>query len=188
LSLKPSNAFFFYGLNLETEKKGIIYHALGVNSSSYKDYVYSGTLWLEQSAMLNPYIVVISLGTNDAQDYNMTEEVFQKQVIDLILSVRKYIPNAAILLTTPPSSYFRKLNPNPMLPMINEVIKEVAINHNCAYWDLFEIMGGADSIKEWVEKEWARPDYVHLSIQGYEWIGTKFYEAIMKSYESSTGN
>ncbi|MCL2560869.1 MAG: hypothetical protein FWE10_00915 [Rikenellaceae bacterium] len=47
-----------------------------------------------------------------------------------------------------------------------------------AWWDTFEAMGGDGSMVEFVERQWAAKDYMHLSYGGGRHIATRFVEAL----------
>ena len=61
-------------------------------------------------------------------------------------------------------------------------MKKLAENKNLAVWDMFDIMGGLNSIKEWEKNQLAKKDLIHLSYDGYNLIGDLLFDALIKSY------
>ena len=61
-------------------------------------------------------------------------------------------------------------------------MKKLAENKNLAVWDMFDIMGGLNSIKEWEKNQLAKKDLIHLSFDGYNLIGDLLFDALIKSY------
>ena len=58
----------------------------------------------------------------------------------------------------------------------------LAKRHNGVVWDLFEIMGGFDSIRIWEAYDLARPDKIHFSREGYELQAQLLFSAIREAY------
>jgi len=54
---------------------------------------------------------VVSLGTNEAQDPNLTGDAFLVDVKIMVNKLRQISPNACIILTTPPVSYYKNTVP-----------------------------------------------------------------------------
>lgn len=72
----------------------------------------------------------------------------------------------------------------PNIPLIRDAQRAAAFRAGCAFWDLYQAMGGANSMPAWVE---ARPalagkDYVHFTIRGSQVIAKMLYDAIMDGY------
>jgi len=69
----------------------------------------------------------------------------------------------------------------PFIPKIKEAQKAAALEAGCAYWDLFEVMGGANSILTWTKKGLASHDG-HFSSKGQKLIGKELFNALMVEY------
>jgi lysophospholipase L1-like esterase len=70
----------------------------------------------------------------------------------------------------------------PLLPYCVEQLKKIALNSGVAYWDLYEAMGGENSMPAWVEKNLGRSDHVHFSIEGSRVAAQLFYDAFISEY------
>jgi len=72
------------------------------------------------------------------------------------------------------------------LPELVEAMKNVALLTGCGYWNMFDAMGGKNSMPSWVnaEPELARPDYVHFSNRGARLIANMFYNALIIEYNN----
>jgi lysophospholipase L1-like esterase len=56
-----------------------------------------------------------------------------------------------------------------------------------AFWNMYQVMGGANSMRAWVRKGWAGNDYVHFSTKGAEEIAnvlTQTFETMYGYYGS----
>ena len=57
--------FSLYGIEVYTDDPGILYHAIGVNGASIPSYLRC-SLFTSQLSVINPDLVILSIGTNDA--------------------------------------------------------------------------------------------------------------------------
>jgi hypothetical protein len=112
LTFPTNDSIRFYGASLEKNAScGIIYHSIGANGAKYSDYNKTKQFW-KQLNKLRADCYIVSLGTNEAQDPNLTAEDFIKEVKIMVTKLRLSSPDACIILTTPPVSYYKKKNPN----------------------------------------------------------------------------
>ena len=56
----------------------------------------------------------------------------------------------------------------PMLEKVRDELKRTAFETGCGYWDLYEVMGGRNSMEAWVTADppLAGTDYVHFTSKG----------------------
>ena len=140
----------------------------------------------KQLSLINPDLVIFSIGINDAYQEGFSKDFFKKNYDSLIQIVKKSNPNTAILFTTNNDSYYKKEYPNKRVFQAREVMFELTKNKSFAVWDMFEIMGGLNSIKKWETNRLAKEDLIHLNYKGYNLLADLLFEAIMKSYKNHT--
>lgn len=172
-----------YGICLGREEAGLLYHSAGINGAGFynlKDEVQMFT----QMAVLKPDLIVISLGTNDAQG-RYRGEVMESNLKAFMKNFRLANPTVPVLFTLPPDSYKAK-KANPDLAKVEKCIIDYAKANSCAYWDLSEVMGGKGSIKKWREQQMAGKDMLHYTPKGYMLQGHLLYQAIIKAYKRSS--
>lgn len=142
-------------------------------------------------AALKPELLVLSFGTNESHNRKYSANTHYQQMDELIALLRNSLPNAAILLTTPPGSYdsFRQSRRrrtyvvNPRTVTAANTICRYAADHNLVVWDVYHIFGGRRrASKNWFEAGLMRPDHVHYMPQGYVLQGELLHEAIIKAY------
>lgn len=71
----------------------------------------------------------------------------------------------------------------PMMELMVEELKSTALSNGAAFWNMFEVMGGKNSMLSWVNKGLAGQDYVHFSPAGAEKISAYLKEAFETSYK-----
>ena len=128
-----------YGMVLSNDSSGILYHTIGLNGAMYRNYNHS-LYFISQLNLLKPELIIISLGTNEAQSLKLTKEEFYTEIDTLVKAIRLNT-GADILLTLPQDSYRRKWHYNLKVKDIAETLKLYAGNNSLAYWDYYSIAG-----------------------------------------------
>jgi len=172
----------FYGFNLSNSKKGVFYHSIGINGARYSNYNNFESEFCPQISSLEPELVIISMGTNEAMG-RFDEDQLYSEISDLVFCLRHSSPNAIIMLTTPPEAYTRnKRGANLQTGKVRDVIIKFAEQNGYPYWDLYNITGGKSSALQWNKKGLLSRDRIHFTQRGYEYQGELLFEAMIKSY------
>jgi lysophospholipase L1-like esterase len=172
--------FVLQGITLENDNRGLQYHAVGINGAEVASFLRNT---LEPNLeVLNPDLVIISLGTNDAYMEDFDEKAFKRNYGTLIQRIKKASPKASILLTTPGDSYRSRKYTNYNNAKATKLILELAEETGCGVWNFYEIMGGLRSINQWYADGLASKDKIHLTKKGYNLQGDLLYEALKKDY------
>jgi lysophospholipase L1-like esterase len=166
-----------HGFILEQKGAKVQYHTIGVNGSMAKSYL-KCTLFDDHLNMLNPTIVILSLGTNEAYAKDFTKEDFIFNFTNLISKIHNTNPDA-VLIVTVPNDHFKDGQPNKNVAIIRESIFNLSNYFSFGIWDFYEIMGGEGSINEWHKKQLAADDKLHFNRKGYELQGELFYQALV---------
>jgi lysophospholipase L1-like esterase len=170
-----------FGLSLEKDSAGILYHMTAANGAEYSHYLQS-EFFVQQAGNLQPVLVILSLGTNEAQRRPFPAERIYKQVDSLITQLRLALPGTPILLTTPADSYRKKRYYNSGVSSMAALISQYAAEKHLACWDLFQIGGGYKSCYRWKKSGLLTRDGIHFSKKGYELQAVLFLEAIAIAY------
>lgn len=184
IAIVPNQEIDYFALNglvLENNNSGVIYHSIGVNGAKASDYN-KFRLFNEQLPVLNPDLVIISLGTNESFDKQSGEQYFAN-LNQMIQGIKDKNPQACVLVMTPPPSVLHRKYKNTFIEKYAELIEENANVKNYAVWDLLQVFGGNKSIKRNAAKGYMARDKVHYSKAGYEKQGELFFEAFLQSYE-----
>lgn len=170
-----------YGLALETDDPGIIYHSAGVNGAEVISLLRCNLL-ARQVQSLNPDMLIFSFGTNDAYGKNFNKDTFANRYHRLIEEARKYNPDIPVIITTPGDNYHgRYMNPNN--DKAEEAIFSLANKYGYCVWDFYDVMGGLGSMSAWMHEGLAGSDKVHLTKAGYQLQGDLFFEAFVRSFD-----
>jgi len=154
LRLKKNNStqnnFVLYGISLEHNSPGFIYHGIGLNGASIPSYLRCNLMEQHLTA-LNSNFYILTLGTNDGYTRKFNPETYYQNYDSLLQRIRLVSPDAAILMTVPNDSYIGRRYLNPNTEKMRDIIRELAKKHNAAVWDFFSVMGGLNSVTLWHE-------------------------------------
>lgn len=181
----------------ETGAPGLVYHAIGINGAKYADF--DNETCLEQVSGLSPDLIILSFGTNEAHGRNYTESWHETEMDALVQSLKQRCPEAVILLTTPPGSYWsRRVKtvsqgrsryvtrrvPNEHTKRVVATQLDYADRNSLPVWDLYDIVGGSlFACKNWSNAGLQRPDKIHYTPAGYTLQGRLLAEAILTAYQ-----
>lgn len=187
--LLPASSFknIYYGFSLTNSQPGILYHAVGVNGAMYVNF--TDKSYIRKLALLNPSLLIVSLGTNETFGRRFTRAEFAGQVEAFVKLVKQEMPNTAILLTTPAECYKRTYVNKKRTYVRNEnteraakAIVDVAHREGLACWDLFAATGGKSSCTKWHKAGLLGRDRVHFTKEGYREQGELLYRALAREF------
>lgn len=163
------------GIFIEDTGK-VSYCTMGISGARLRD-LHALPLLKESLTLLSPDLVVIDLGTNDL--YGMVEGIAYRAALEAAIdTIRKALPESAILVTTP-MSFYRKMKPVPELKAASQIARWVCLQKGAALWDAASLLG---DIKGWRLSGLAHPDMVHLLPSGYAHKGQLFARAFLHGY------
>jgi lysophospholipase L1-like esterase len=176
-------------LGLSTENAfGVTYEAAGINGAEASLFLRWNEA-LQQTLLIeiNPALIVLSYGTNEAGDRNWTEEGYAAMFQRIIERCRRLAPNASILVVGPPDRALRAgrraWKPFAGVDRIVAAQRSVCRKMNCAYWDQRSRMGGFGSMRDWVSISWAQPDHTHFTGEGYTELASALFSDITEQYD-----
>ncbi len=175
--------FLLQGIQLLSEGPGIVYHPVGVNGASTDDYLRAQD-FTRQLRMLPPDLVIFGIGINDANvpESRFSQARFESYYQELINRIRQANPAVAVLFLTNNDSYYKRWYPNKNALAVQKSMINLAKANGAAYWDLFEVMGGLNSIRIWEAYDLARPDKIHFTRRGYELQAELLFSALKEAY------
>ncbi len=161
--------FTFQGAYLGDQQSGLTYNSIGVNGASTRSYLRCG-LFEKQLETIKPDLAIFGIGVNDANvpegDFNAS--LYEARYDSLIQKFLTVNPDACIMFVTNNDTYYHKKHPNKNAILVQESMYRLAAKYDGAVYDLFEIMGGLGSIRQWQNADLAASDKIHLSKKGYE--------------------
>jgi len=185
---KDSVPFYISGVYLTNQNiRGIVYHNCGVVGATFKQLSKNSSLSILQMSDINPDLIVFSYGSNEAYEPNFNSNDYYFAVTDYIQKVKRTLPEASIILTTPPDTRSNGRFPINNIEICN-VLKRVGKEQNIAIWNLHDQMGGAGSMIKWFNKGLASKDKLHFKKAGYELQAKMFMYALLNGLNNFDKN
>ena len=175
--------FNLYGLSLENDDPGIVYHAIGANGASTASYLRCGK-FTQHLPALKPDLVIFCMGINDAYHADFVPADYELNYDTLVQWVRSVNPDVAIIFTTNNDSYYKRRYPNKRAEQVREVMISLAKRHNAAVWDLYGVMGGLGSSRTWERNKLVKRDKIHFTSKGYRLVGDLMFSSLVEAYDN----
>jgi lysophospholipase L1-like esterase len=150
----------------------------------------SKPLMQESLAMTDTRLIILQFGGNYMPVTRNTRiiEQYQEQIADQIQYFHEVAPQAKILFIGP-SDMGKSVNGRvvtwPRLPQLVDSLKATALRNDAAYWDLYRMMGGENSMVQWVghNPPLAGPDYIHFTPLGAQKVGETLSKSLLTYYD-----
>lgn len=168
------------GVLLINSKAKIMCSSTGLNGATVSGYL-NATQLPNQLKLINPQLVLITLGTNDAYSNVFSNPLFCTDLDSMITEIKRILPNSQLVLITPNDHLRKRTSPNPNLIHVKNAMLSMAFKHDIAVWDFHQLMGGEGSISRWVRFGMASADGVHLRPSGYRYQGELLFRALENS-------
>ena len=135
-------------------------------------------------------LIILQFGGNYMPVTRSTKviEQYQAQIAKQINYFHETAPDAQILFIGP-SDMGKSVNGRivtwPRLPEMVDSLKATALRNNAAYWDLYRMMGGENSMAQWVKHNpaYAGPDYIHFTPAGAQKVGDALSRSLLTYYD-----
>lgn len=180
-----------YGVSLEAPYGVQVSNIAMRGSSGTIFHKINGELFSEMHSELNTSLIILQYGGN-VMPYmkdSAQAELYGRQFYNQIRIVQKTAPNASIVLIGPSDMSTKDGEfyvTYPLLEVVRDALKSAAFKAGIGYWDMYEAMGGKNSMPSWVDvsPQLAGSDYTHFTPRGARIISEFFYKAIIIEYES----
>lgn len=138
----------------------------------------------------NTNLIIMQYGGNMMPQISGMNRVewYGEQMAKQIQYLKEVHPEALFIFIGP-SDMSRNIKGNmetwPYLEEVNNQLQKTALDNGIAYWNMFEAMGGKNSMPEWVKSQpaLATTDYIHFTPRGANKIGELFVTALMNNYQ-----
>lgn len=194
ISFNGSDSPDIYGISLEGSH-GIVMDNIPLRGSSGTIFSkQDATLLNNMYAALSPNLIIMEFGGNTIPYTNSDKSALQygSWFKSQINYMKKRNPNAAIIIIGPGDMSVKEKTEYvtyPYLEAVRDAMKDAAISSGCVFWDMYEVMGGKNSMPKWVEAEpsLAASDYIHFSPKGAKKIAQEFSVKLFEMYNDYKG-
>jgi lysophospholipase L1-like esterase len=191
--------FVFRGADSPDVQHLFLEGAAGVRMSNVALRGSSGTVFKKinsselgnQLVQWNTQLIILQFGGNSVPYVTQKSEAtaFGNYFRSQIQHLKKLAPNASFVVIGPSdmsTSIDGVFTSWPGVPLVRDAMKEAAFAENCGFWDMYEVMGGANSMVSWVSNTppYAGPDYTHFTPIGARKMAELFYKAMDREMQA----
>lgn len=153
----------------------------------------SKPLMTDSFALTDTRLIILQFGGNMMPMIRGAKQIepYQEQIAKQIAYFHEVAPQAKILFIGP-SDMGKSVNGRvvtwPHLPELVDSLKATALRNDAAYWDLYRMMGGENSMAQWVRHSppYAGPDYIHFTPAGAQKVGDALSRSFLTYYDFYT--
>ncbi|MCX6244046.1 MAG: hypothetical protein NTU98_05015 [Bacteroidetes bacterium] len=177
----------FYGICLDTPS-GISVDNIAIRGSSGLEFTrMNPALLTEIYRILNVKLMILQFGVNvipgDLDDYSWYENALYTQ----LSQIRSLVPDLCIIVIGVSDASRKNGDAYESIPSVEKILKAqkaAAMKANCVFWNLYEAMGGKNSMPSWVfaKEPLATTDFLHFNYAGARIVGKMFYSALINDY------
>ncbi len=182
-----------YGALLERQRPGVLVNTFGVPAADASHFLSSDPdIFAHQLRAQDPALVVVMLGGNETKRLHWkrrTRDEVERGYAALLDRLQQVVPEAACLAVGPIDSVHggpeKVWRTRRHLAWVIEMQKRVAAEKGCAYFDLFEAMGGPGSLRRFAAHGLLHEDMVHPKEGGLVLLGELLSDALLDAYEKA---
>lgn len=190
----PSPHFYGFYFN---GNEGIIVDNYGIRGHAGQGWKYvDGNYLATQLRSLNTQLIILEYGGNAIPGIKVNDpdslsekdlSWFEQGFAQLLSYFQNHLPDIPILVigvSDMAQVTANQVIPYASVPLIRNIQRRLALQHNCAFFDLLEAMGGQGSIIQWahLNPPLAAQDYAHFSYYGQKTVATLLFNALHYEY------
>jgi len=187
LSFKGEDSPDIYAIAVDGHQ-GIAVDNIPLRGSSGTDFTRTDMAFFRSMYQkLNVKLLIMQFGVNLVphiiDDYSYYEHQFYKQ-LKTLKDLRPDISIIVIGVSDMSRNVMGHYESYPNIIKIRKAQKNAAFKAGCAFWDMYEAMGGKNSMPAWVNANppLARTDFTHFTWKGSVIIAKMFYDAFINDY------
>lgn len=177
-----------YGMSFDCNT-GIAVDNVALRGSAGVEFTKMDKAFLQQHIKkMNIKLLVLQFGVNVVPSPAPNYDFYERLMVRQLRFLKSLSPDLCILVVGV-SDMAHKVETQMVsyhnIPKIRNAQRNAAFKTGCAFWDLYEAMGGAGAMRSWVHSKpaLAGKDYTHFNARGARVVGEMLYEALMKEYE-----
>ncbi|MCX6351787.1 MAG: GDSL-type esterase/lipase family protein [Bacteroidetes bacterium] len=176
-----------FGVSLDGNS-GVVLDNVGMRGSSGTDFtrIDAGFLSMQLKAT-GVKLLILQFGVNVVPYLKDNFEYYEKEFYRQLKYIKDHNPDVCIIVIGTSDMAMKEGTDYVSYPNIEgtrDAQRRAAFKAGCVYWDLFQAMGGKNSMVSWVNEEpaLAEKDYTHFNPKGAKIIGEMVYKSIMNNY------
>ena len=188
LMFSPSELLKIYGVSFEAES-GVYVDNFSLRGASGTNLAGISCRMLSDFNKLREYsLIVLHYGPNIANPAMTDFGWYRKKMVSVVNHLKECLPETSIMLVSVGdvcTGQGDRIHSAPCVPHLVDAQREIANETAVGFWNLFDAMGGTDSMARWVQsrKPLANPDCTHLNVNGAKTVGNMFVQELLDGYD-----
>ncbi len=136
---------------------------------------------------LDVKLIILQFGGNIVPNIRKDYSYYERWFFSQLNYIKTHAPEVEIIVMGVADMSQKKGSryvSYPNIELIRDAMKKASFRAGAAYWDMFEAMGGRNSMPSWVfaNPSLAGKDFVHFTPRGAKVIANMFYNALLNEY------
>lgn len=145
------------------------------------------SLFSEMVKKLDVKLMILQFGGNIVPNIRSDYKFYENWFYSQLNYIRTNAPDVQIIVIGVSDMSMKKGDKYityPNLELVRDALKKATFRANAIYWDMYEAMGGKNSMPSWVfaNPPLAGTDFVHFNPKGAQIIANMFYNALLFEY------
>jgi lysophospholipase L1-like esterase len=185
--MNPDESIMVYGVSLDNSW-GIAVDNIPLRGSAGLVFSRTDTSFLRQMYDdMNVGLLILQFGGN-VVPYMKNSRQYERFFKRELRVIKSIVPGVPVLVVGPSDMSIRENGryvTNPNLEKVRDALKTATLSAGFAFWDMYEAMGGRNSMPSWVfaDPPLAVSDFVHFNTRGARLIGEMLYNSIIYEYD-----
>jgi hypothetical protein len=158
----------------------------GINLGRIPNSIYGGF-----NNLLNYKLIILQYGANIADPDTHSYLWYENKMFSILSYLKTQFPDASILVVSAADKSIKndmEYTTNPAIPLIVNAQRNAAKRARVAFWNLYEAMGGENSMSIWTEQGLGAGDYTHLNHSGAKKVANLLTKAILHEFNNYQKN
>lgn len=185
LNFRINNRLPVYGLSIEGNK-GVYVDNFAVRGNSGLGILnIPSATWQQFNRYMKYDLVILHYGLNVIDSERKSYKGYEKHFKKVIAYVKEQLPEADILVVSvsdKSSMIDGEMQTDPSVPKIVAAQRRAAEENQVGFINLYQGMGGRNTMVKWVEANWASKDYTHVNRKGAKRISDVIKKFLMTEY------
>lgn len=187
ISFKTKDSPDIYGIAMDG-KSGVAVDNIPLRGSSGLEFSKTDLSFLQECyKQLNVKLLILQFGVNMVPYVKDNFDYYEKSFSHQLHLLKLYFPHLPVIVigvSDVSQNGENGYETCPNVENIRDIQKKATFEAGYAFWDIYEAMGGKNSMPGWVfaTPALAQKDFVHFNPTGAKLIGEMFYSAFMKEY------
>ncbi|MEA3496510.1 MAG: hypothetical protein U9R42_10785 [Bacteroidota bacterium] len=190
LKLKGKDSPDFYGIAVDNTY-GVAVDNIPLRGSAGLDFAKTDLVFLSKMyRYLEVKLLVLEFGVNVVPNVVDNYDYYERWFYNNLRALKRINPEISIIVIglsdmarkTESGNYYESY---PNIGLIRDAQKKAAFKAGCGFWDLYEAMGGKNSMPSWVfaKPPLAAKDFTHFNHKGAKIISQMFFNALITDYK-----